>query len=104
MPDHIHWLFGLESGTLGGVMKILKAHSAHAINGISGSRGSIWQPGYHDHALRCEEDIRAFARYIVANPVRAGLCERVGDYPFWNAIWVEGGNVKDVPDDLVAEQ
>jgi len=28
------------------------------------------------------------ARYIVMNPKRAGLVERVGDYPHWDAIWL----------------
>ena len=46
------------------------------------------QDGYHDHALRQEEDLRAVARYIIANPVRAGLVERIGDYPHWDAAWL----------------
>jgi hypothetical protein len=28
------------------------------------------------------------ARYIVANPLRAGLTRRLGDYPLWDAIWL----------------
>jgi len=48
----------------------------------------VWQPGFHDHALRKEEDVRAVARYVVANPLRAGLVQRIGDYPHWNAIWL----------------
>jgi len=28
------------------------------------------------------------ARYIVANPLRAGLVSRVGDYPLWDACWL----------------
>jgi hypothetical protein len=28
------------------------------------------------------------ARYIVYNPVRAGLVSRIGDYPHWDAVWV----------------
>ena len=43
---------------------------------------------FHDHALRANEDLRQAARYVIANPIRAGLVRRVGDYPFWNAIWV----------------
>jgi hypothetical protein len=38
--------------------------------------------------VRSDEDVQAIARYIVANPIRAGLVKRVGDYPFWNAIWL----------------
>jgi hypothetical protein len=28
------------------------------------------------------------ARYIVANPLRAGLVEHLGDYPHWDAVWL----------------
>ena len=28
------------------------------------------------------------ARYVVMNPVRAGLVRRIGDYPFWDAVWL----------------
>jgi len=38
--------------------------------------------------LRNDEDLLDVARYVVANPVRAGLVPRVGDYPFWNAVWL----------------
>ena len=48
----------------------------------------LWQKGYHHHALRREEDLRAFARYVVANPLRAGLANDLGAYPLWDAIWV----------------
>jgi hypothetical protein len=48
----------------------------------------VWKPGFHDRALRHEDSMVDAARYIVANPLRAGLVERVGDYPFWDAIWL----------------
>jgi len=48
----------------------------------------IWQPGFHDRALRRQEDLRAVARYVVANPIRAGLAETVGDYALWDACWL----------------
>ncbi len=48
----------------------------------------MWQKGFHDHAIREEEDLRAVARYVVANPVRAGLVQSVRDYPHWDARWV----------------
>jgi len=28
------------------------------------------------------------ALYIVANPLRAGLVERLGDCPHWDAVWL----------------
>jgi len=41
----------------------------------------LWQDGYYDHVLREEEATIPVARYIVLNPVRAGLCEDASAYP-----------------------
>jgi hypothetical protein len=30
----------------------------------------------------------AMARYIVANPLRAGIAHSLADYPHWDAIWL----------------
>jgi REP element-mobilizing transposase RayT len=88
MPDHLHWLFQLgESETLAKVMQGFKGRSARAINRATAQRREIWQRGYHDHALRAEEDVREVAHYIAANPLRASLVQRLGDYPHWDAVW-----------------
>ncbi|MBU1332544.1 MAG: transposase [Gammaproteobacteria bacterium] len=88
MPDHLHWLVTLEHGGLARLAKRLKARSAQAINRHHVSHGRVWQPGYHDRAVRHEDDVRAMARYIVANPLRAGLVQHMADYPHWDAIWL----------------
>ena len=88
MPDHVHLLLELGETGLSAVMKRLKARSAVQLNREIGRGGRFWAPGYHDHALRREEDLRSVARYIVANPLRAGLATRAGDYPWWNAAWL----------------
>jgi putative transposase len=83
MPDHMHWLMQLGMGaSLSSVVGAVKAVTAHALG------KQIWQGGFHDHALRQEEDLAKLARYIVANPLRAGLVQRVGDYPHWDAVWL----------------
>jgi hypothetical protein len=48
----------------------------------------LWQRGFHDHALRQDDDLAAAARYVIANPVRRGLVKRVADYPHWDAVWL----------------
>jgi len=88
MPDHVHWLVELRSGTLDALIRKFKSRSAHAINRALQRQGKLWQSGFHDRALREEEDIVEVARYIVANPLRAGLVESVRDYPHWDAIWL----------------
>ncbi|MCK9609547.1 MAG: transposase, partial [Methylomonas sp.] len=87
MPDHLHWLFQLgDSKTLSGVIKQFKATSALEVNAFLQRKGRLWQRGFYDHALRGEENIRQIARYIVANPIRAGLVEKIADYPLWDAM------------------
>jgi putative transposase len=83
MPDHLHWLMQLgDRVDLSRCMRTVKSMSARRIG------RPIWQRGFHDHALRSDDDIPAMARYIVRNPVRAGLVTRTGLYPHWDAIWV----------------
>jgi putative transposase len=89
MPDHLHWLLQLRPACeLSAVVKSVKGKSALEINRARGSRGPIWQPNFYDHALRSEEDLQAVARYVVCNPIRAGLVRTVNDYSLWDAIWV----------------
>lgn len=89
MPDHLHWMVQLQGGmSLSACVRNVKSVSTHRLNKLRNVSGRLWQAGFHDHALRREEDIVATARYIVMNPVRAGLATRIGDYPLWDAIWL----------------
>ena len=89
MPDHLHWLIQLQGPiSMSTIIKVLKGRSARQLGFCLNGNQAIWQKGFHDHALRREEDIRKVARYIVANPLRAGLVEQIGDYPFWDAQWL----------------
>ncbi|MCX7033363.1 MAG: transposase [Arenimonas sp.] len=89
MPDHWHGIVVLDKHiTLSKLMKRAKGTSAHAFNRQTGRQGPVWRDGFHDRAIRRDEGLRAVARYIVANPIRAGLVDTVGDYPFWDAAWL----------------
>ena len=83
MPDHLHWLFRLGHGSdLSTLVGRLKGRSSRHVPLLR------WQRGFHDHAVRGDEDLRRLARYIITNPVRAGLVDRVGDYPHWDVVWL----------------
>ncbi|WP_433740180.1 REP-associated tyrosine transposase [Pseudomonas putida] len=88
MPDHLHWLLQLQQGSLAELMCRIKSRSSRSINLMQGVQHRLWQRGYHDRALRRDEDLKATARYIIMNPLRAGLVTRIGDYPLWDAIWI----------------
>ncbi|MBD9436975.1 transposase [Pseudoxanthomonas sp. PXM03] len=89
MPDHLHGLVRLTgTAPLAQVVGLAKGRSAHAPrNVLAGKR--VWAGGFHDRALRRDDDTLVAARYIIANPMRAELVARVGDYPFWDAVWLE---------------
>ena len=89
MPDHFHWLFSLSgSRSLNECIKNVKYYSANRINRIIRSSGKVWQVGYYDRAIRKEEDLEGVARYIVANPLRAGIADSVKEYALWDAKWL----------------
>jgi REP element-mobilizing transposase RayT len=89
MPDHMHWLFQVEEKMdLSNIIKRFKARSAQRVNDCLNRSGTLWQKGFYDHAIREEEDIQGIARYIMANPLRAGLVKHIGDYPLWDAAWL----------------
>ena len=89
MPDHWHGLIELSSQMpLSKIVGMAKGRSAHALNAHASVGHACWAPGFYDRALRREEDALVAARYIVANPVRAGLVSTVGQYPYWNCVWI----------------
>ncbi len=90
MPDHLHWLLVLQQNEdLSHVVGLLKGRSARRVNKRLDRRGPVWQRAFYDHAIREDEDVRKMARYIVANPIRAGIVKKIGDYPLWDAVWLD---------------
>lgn len=88
-PDHVMVVIGpFRFLVVIRLMRRIKSRSTLTINRRRQSKERVWQPGYHDRAVRVEDDVRKMARYIIANPLRAGLVERVGDYSLWDAVWL----------------
>lgn len=83
MPDHIHFIAKLKLSTLPNLMRKFKGYTAYKINSRLGLSGSVWQSGYHDHAIRKNENINDVRQYCLCNPVRAGIVENYQDYPHW---------------------
>ncbi|MBQ4834064.1 transposase [Pseudoalteromonas sp. MMG010] len=88
MPDHFHGLLQLTSSELGTVVGHLKGASAREVNKVRSKNQPVWQRAYYDHALREEENRIEIARYIAANPLRRKLVSTIGDYPYWNSVYL----------------
>ena len=89
MPDHLHWLLELRSDkSLGRVVGYLKGRTARRINIARRQTTKVWQPGFHDRALRRTEDLHEAGYYILNNPVRAGLVSDFCEYALLYAAWL----------------
>ena len=85
MPDHCHLLIRPKPDyDLPRVMKGIKGVSAKLINQSRGTKGSIWQDESLDRIVHNEKEGIEKARYILENPVRAGLAEKASNYPFFH--------------------
>lgn len=90
MPDHLHWIFQLTgSKPLSEVVRLFKGRSARRMNQSLKSRGAIWKAGYYEHLIRHAEDLRGSAENVINNPVRRETVKEIGDYPFWDASWLQ---------------
>jgi REP element-mobilizing transposase RayT len=99
MPDHWHGLLELhDDQLLANTVKQAKGRSARQFNLALERQGSVWRDGYHERAIRNSENLRGAARYLIANPLRAGLVDSLDRYPFWDAFWVSPGMDCPIPD------
>jgi putative transposase len=82
MPDHLHLLVegAGEDANLVRFAHAMKLRTGYEYRRVSPE--PLWQKGYFEHVLRDEELTPVVARYILGNPVRAGLCAEPTDYPF----------------------
>src|SRR2546430_4981997 len=82
MRDHFHGLFESTAPDCD-FRRFASMFKQRAAFAHKRARGALlWQRGYFDRVLRCEEATLDVVAYILANPVRAGLCRDSRDYPF----------------------
>jgi putative transposase len=81
MPDHLHVLVEgyCEDADIAKFVARFRQSAGYGYCRRWGGR--LWQEGYYDHVLRKEDDTLEVARYTIANPVRAGLCDDARKYP-----------------------
>ena len=88
MPEHVHLLMTPLRDSLGWpiplskILGLIKGTSARRVNQLLKQEGPIWQEESFDHVLRSHESIQHTLDYIRQNPVRRGLVEESGKYPW----------------------
>ncbi len=85
MPDHLHLLVGGRNAGVDAsvLVKLAKQTTGYAFKRRTGER--LWQPSFFDRTLRDDEDVIDVIRYVIANPVRAGLVSAPATYPYWGS-------------------
>src|SRR4029077_11142915 len=82
MADHVHLLVEALAETSDCKRFLVRCEqlSAHAYASTFSCR--LWQPNAYEHVVRDDEKTAVVARYILENPVRAGIVQSPLEYPF----------------------
>jgi REP-associated tyrosine transposase len=82
MPDHLHLLVeGIrDDADCLRFIKFAKQYSGYYYSKLRGEK--LWQRYGFEHVLRDDELVPVIARYILQNPVRAGLVVDPRNYPY----------------------
>jgi REP element-mobilizing transposase RayT len=65
---------------VGDIMASIKRYSAKSANEILNTKGKFWQAESFDRLVRDEKELYNIIKYVLLNPVNAGLVE---DYKDW---------------------
>jgi putative transposase len=82
MPDHLHLLVEAKSASSDGLRFIARSKQLSGFHYSKSFEERLWQRYGFERVLRDDEATLVVARYIVQNPVRAGLVENPEDYAF----------------------
>jgi REP element-mobilizing transposase RayT len=101
MTDHLHIIIhnpGGNTAVLSDFVGSLKSRTYREYRREFGLNASFWQRYYYDHIIRDHRDFEEKFRYILNNPIKAGLTSRECDpeYVYVN-LGIETGRVKPDP-------
>jgi REP-associated tyrosine transposase len=76
MPNHIHLVVDAEIAELSLAMHRVNGAYAQRFNRVHGYRGHLFQGRFDAKPIRDGAHLPGAVRYVLLNPVRAGLCDR----------------------------
>lgn len=86
MPNHIHLITDAlrveEAEQFRHIWSNFKGRSARWLNHHLGRTGAFWQRFWYDRWIRGPEELAKWQRYLKANPIKAGLVQEGGEYPY----------------------
>ncbi|AFH48914.1 Hypothetical protein IALB_1203 [Ignavibacterium album JCM 16511] len=84
LSNHFHLIFELLKGNTGisSIMKKIKGRSSLFINRKLNRAGKLWQDESYDRWVRDEKELYFIIKYILENPIKAGLASNWYDWKF----------------------
>ena len=82
MPDHLHLLAEGQAEDSDCLRFIARGKQYAGYHYKAKVGHPLWQRYGYEHTLRNDEAALSVARYILENPIRAGLVTRIEDYPY----------------------
>jgi REP element-mobilizing transposase RayT len=81
MPNHVHVVVRpLAPHSLSAILQAWKGYTARVANQFLARRGTFWQQESYDHLIRDKVEFAHSIRYVLENPLKAGLQE-------WPWVW-----------------
>ena len=82
MPNHFHLVVGTTGPRLSAGLHRANGVYAQSFNARYERSGHLFGDRFFARRIETEEELHAVCRYVLANPVRAGLCEAAADWPW----------------------
>jgi putative transposase len=82
MGTHYHLLVETKAADLAPGMRWLNGVYARGFNKRHQRRGHLFGARYDSYVVRDDVHLEAATRYVLENPVRAGLCPKAEDWPW----------------------
>ena len=88
MPNHVHVVFKPLPDTKNNILSVttimqsLKGYTAFTANRLLNRRAQFWQRESYDHWVRDEKELLRIIRYVISNPVKAGLTHHWQEWPW----------------------
>lgn len=82
MNNHYHWLLMTPEANLDGGMRYFQTRTSTYILALCGRMNRLYGGRYKWTVIQSQENLLRTYRYILMNPVRAGICGRPDEYAF----------------------
>ncbi len=102
LPDHWHAIVCPRSTVgISDAMQMIKQRSAHSIAAHKEDAHRLWQPRFHEHALRTVGEYMGAVTYLHLNPVKRGLVQRPEEWKWSSVHDYSRGGISPLPVDHV---